>query len=306
VADRGNLRIRRISLAKAKLTNDEWLVPSEDGGEAFVFGRDGRHRRTLDAVTGALLYTFQYTAEGWLASVTDGDGNQTVLERDGEGKLTAVVAPHGQRTVFTHNPEGLIESATNPKGEETRVTYYEGALLQSLTDAKGGTHHYRYDALGRLTYDEDPARGFKALHELRQNAQDLEVEVSTAEGRTTYYRLQRPGKGPAHLVRLNRFPDGSELVRSQRPDGRRHWTLPDKTTLDVVLGPDPRWGMRAPMVKKATVRTPLGRVATVTSSRQAVLARKGDPLARISHHESSRGVLRPVSTKEEERRTPEA
>jgi uncharacterized repeat protein (TIGR01451 family) len=96
IADTGNSRIRS-NFGAVVGTSFETLVPSDAGEEIYVFDGAGRHLRTADTRTGSIRYAFDYDAEGRLAVVTDGDGNRTLIERDGAGEVTAVVAPDGQR-----------------------------------------------------------------------------------------------------------------------------------------------------------------------------------------------------------------
>ena len=47
------------------------LIASPDGAQVYQFNLDGRHVRTLDALTGAVLRRFTYDARGGLAGVFD-------------------------------------------------------------------------------------------------------------------------------------------------------------------------------------------------------------------------------------------
>ncbi|MBN1570929.1 MAG: hypothetical protein JXA73_24025, partial [Acidobacteria bacterium] len=83
-------------------------ISSDDGTEIFEFDSRGRHLRTLNALTSAVLYEFAYTPNGRLASITDGDGNATIIERDGEGIPLTIIGPFGQRTELTLDPNGYL------------------------------------------------------------------------------------------------------------------------------------------------------------------------------------------------------
>ncbi|NJL29611.1 MAG: RHS repeat protein, partial [Thermoanaerobaculia bacterium] len=62
-------------------------------------------------------------------------------------------------------------------------------------------------------------------------------------------------------------------------DGRRSTTLPDGTTIETMLGPDPRFGMAAPITKSVRVRTPSGLERTETFERRVTLANPSDLLS---------------------------
>jgi DNA-binding beta-propeller fold protein YncE len=74
VVDEGNNRIRKIARASASVSEDQFLVPSADGSQLFQFSVDGRHLRTLDAVSGTVIYRFHYDARGRLVGIEDVDG----------------------------------------------------------------------------------------------------------------------------------------------------------------------------------------------------------------------------------------
>jgi YD repeat-containing protein len=82
--------------------NGNNLLTSEDGGEVYVFdGATGRHLQTLRPLTVALKYQFGYDAAGNLATVTDGSGNVTTIQRGASEQPSGIVSPYGQTTTNT-------------------------------------------------------------------------------------------------------------------------------------------------------------------------------------------------------------
>ena len=100
LVDTFNNRIRQVGAGMPGFSGDDIALASEDGSMVYQFDRSGRHLKTVNAMTGADIYSFGY-ANNLLVSITDGDGNVTSIERDGSGKPTAIVAPFGQRTTLT-------------------------------------------------------------------------------------------------------------------------------------------------------------------------------------------------------------
>ena len=139
------------------------LIPSEDGQELYQFTSSGRHLRTLDALTGAVLYQFAYDAAGRLTQIKDGDGNITTVERDAAGNPTAIVAPFGQRTTLAVDANGYLAKVTSPAGQAVQFTSTADGLLTQRTDPGGGVHNFSYDSLGRLARDEGPDGNFTTL-----------------------------------------------------------------------------------------------------------------------------------------------
>ncbi len=273
-----DVRVRRISpLVDGFLGGaaGEIAVPSGDGGELYVFTVSGRHLRTEGSLTGALRHRFTYDAAGRLATVVDGDGNETVVERDAAGNPTAIVGPYGRATALELNADGYLERITSPSGETVRPAYTADGLLTALTGPGGRTSRYAYDALGRLTSATDPAGAAKTLARSGTD-DDYTVTLTTAMGRETSFRVERLSNGDVR--RTTSDCTGARSVVVIGSDGRLTGTDADGTTRTLVLGPDPRWGMTAPLAASVSVSMPGGLTLTTTTARTVELAAPGDVL----------------------------
>ena len=270
-----NVRVRRIAPIAERFVPGGIAVPAVDGSEVYLFTPTGQHVRTLDAVTGALRYQFAYDSADRLASITDANANVTTIERDGTGTATAIVGPFGQRTTLATNADGFLNRVTNPAGEAVQLSYTSDGLLTSLTNPRGQVSHYTYDALGRLTSDADPTGAAKRLSRTGTN-RDYTVSLTTALGRTTTYRVERLSNDDLRLTNVDSA--GAQIQTSIGRDGAQTATYPDGTVMSLVLGPDPRWGMQAPLAASETVTSPGGTTQTTTTQRTVTLANPGDIL----------------------------
>ncbi len=248
------------------------LIPS--GGELLAFDGRGRHLTTRDALTGALRLAFAYDEEGRLASLTDGDGNTTTVERAADGTPTALVAPRGQRTELSLDPEGWLASVVNPAGEEVRLGYHPGGLLATLTDPNGNVRRYEYDVIGRLVRDENAAGGFTSLSRNETRA-EVSVEVASALGRARTHTVERPIWGGGRYV--NTWPDGTSTEQSIGVDGARQVLYPDGTILRTRTSPDPRFGMRGQFTSAVEEQLPSGLTRVVSVGRSATFADPANP-----------------------------
>ena len=61
-------------------------------------------------------------------------------------------------------------------------------------------------------------------------------------------------------------------------DGSEQTTYADGSSTAVTDGPDPRWGMLAPVARSVIVKTPAGLTRTITTTRTATLADPNNPL----------------------------
>jgi RHS repeat-associated protein len=268
--------VRRIAPRFAGFGADEEVTTSRDGSELWVFDGDGRHKRTLDPVTGTTLYTFSYDSAGRLVGVTDRDNRTTTVERTSDGRASAIVAPGGARTELDVNGAGYATQIRDSRGAATNLTYDSGGLLTKLVDRRGGVHDFTYDGDGRLTDDGGPAG--HSLHFARDEQVDQStVTKTTGEGRQTTYVTERKANGSIEQTRTD--PSGAVTKLVRQPDGTRVLTDPNGTQTTVEYEPDPRFGMRAPVVSKEVTETPGGRTTTRTFSRSADLADPADPFS---------------------------
>ncbi|MCB1032600.1 MAG: DNRLRE domain-containing protein, partial [Acidobacteria bacterium] len=77
LVDTGQNRVLRAGLALAGFSEGEIAIASEGGTVLHVFDPQGRHLRTVHALTGADIYRFTYGEDGLLGSVTDRNGQTT-------------------------------------------------------------------------------------------------------------------------------------------------------------------------------------------------------------------------------------
>ena len=283
--DSMNYRIRRIGSALPGIVVSDYLIPSEDGTQIYNFDSAGRHLKTLDALTGAAIHTFAYDASGRVVSITDVAGNVTVIERDGNGMPTAIVSPYGQRTTLAVDANGFLASVIDPAGNATAFTSTSAGLLTGLTTPRGHAYAFGFDAAARLVTDNDPAGGSWTLSRTELYNQSDPPNVwetghmvlaTSAMGLLRAYRVLQWTSGGEE--RIDTLPDGTESSRvhgSGFDSARR----PDGTVENVLWGPDPRFGLMAPVPTSATTRLPSSQTRTTTTTRAATLATPGDPLS---------------------------
>ena len=93
-------RVLRLAKPLPGFTDEGLSIASEDGTEVYEFSRDGRHLRTVDGLTGRLVYRFVYDDAGRLSEIHDAVGDVTRIERSGTGAPTAIVGPFGRRVTL--------------------------------------------------------------------------------------------------------------------------------------------------------------------------------------------------------------
>jgi RHS repeat-associated protein len=270
------MRVRRVAAAFPRVSGGDIVIASGDGNLVYQFDRDGRHLRTVHALTGATVYEFGYDAKKRLVQVTDGDGNVTTTERDGNGTPTGIVSPFGQRTTLAVNPQGYLATVTGPGGVSNNFDYTDDGLLTGVTTPRGDRFTFAYDSLGRIIEAEGPESDSLTL-ERAETANGHQVRVTTALGRVSSYLVEQLSTGAVH--RLETYPDNTRTDIVIGTDGTRTTILRDGTVLTEVEGPDPRFGMQAPILKSVTTKTPSGLTTKLTGNRTVVLSDPDDLLS---------------------------
>ena len=272
VTDRSASHLRRLRSPITDCSVDAAVVAAEDGGRLFVFDWRGHHRRTVDALTGAVVYEFAYTEHGHLKTIRDADGNVTTIEREADGDV-AVVSPTGQRTTL-RTSEGYVEAIVNPAGETTRVTYDDDGLLQTVTDPNDDTTRFTYDDDGQLVTRENP--GGAQLDLVRNRTEDgSEVTVVTPALREATTTVERTHTGERRQVNAC---CGSETVSVRTAGGSHRLTYSDGMRAEVETRPDPRFGTQTWYVDGGVFESPGGITATASIDRSVTLGDADRPL----------------------------
>ncbi|WP_459873986.1 RHS repeat domain-containing protein, partial [Endothiovibrio diazotrophicus] len=161
-------------------------------------------------------------------------------------------------------------------GTQPSPAFVENGLLLATTTPRGHTNHYAYDDLGRLLEDRDPAGGGWQLG--REESDDGYVSIMTSgEGRRYRFAVERLADGGSRLANTSPGPAGLETRKEFPADGTEWVQSPDGTIEQVVLSPDPRFGMSAPFEGQRSLLLPSGLLVEETTERTADLSDPGDP-----------------------------
>jgi len=278
--DEGYSGVYRFTPALPGDTWDTTLIPSDERNEIYQFEK-GRHTATLSGLTAAELYTFGYDTNGFLSTITDGNGNVTTVERNGAGNPTAIVAPGGQRTELALDANGFLTSMTNPAGETWRFNYTKDGLLTVSVDPNGGTSTYTYDPSGRLVENVDPAGGGQTL---AREEIDLghQVTRTTAEGVESIYATQWYDD----KILFSNIGCCGTSSSSTGSDGTKIISRTDGSTMTVTTWNDERFPGQVPYVADLQIQTPGGHFFEQKRYLTSALSDWSNPLSLTQHYES--------------------
>ena len=269
-------RIRRVDPLFQGYSSSDFGLPSHTSSELYHFDASGRHLNTLDALTGTVLYSFSYTFDGFLSTITDVVGNITTIEREIDGTPIAINAPDGQRTLLNLDANGYLASVTDPNGNVRTMTYTEDGLMTAYSDTNGNTNNFTYDSLGRLINDTDPANGGWSLGRTELDL-GYSVTMTSGEGHTSVSTTEPQTTGDRFQTSIE--PDGTVQTLQIGTDGSRSMTYANGTKVVLQQGPDPRFGMLSPVIESQIITTPAGLIQERSNTRSAVLS---DPNNRLS------------------------
>ncbi len=105
------------------------------------------------------------------------------------------------------------------------------------------------------------------------------MTLTTGEQRTSTYQVEQVTTGATRRVDT----DASGVARIRQHEANSTWTVTaaDGTVTRLVEGPDPRFGLQAPVATSTRVTMPSGLQATMTASRTATLADPANPLSLV-------------------------
>jgi RHS repeat-associated protein len=251
---------------------DQLAVVDPGGTEIYVFTTDGRHVKTVDALTGVLLWQFGYSG-GSLSQITDRDNRVTLITRTDANVI--LTSPGGQQTKLSFDAAkgGWLSGVEYPGASLMPYPYTGGVkfvpehdgqgLLLHFTDPRGKKSDFEYDPLtGRLTKDSDAAGGTQTLSiDPASSNTSWQVNIKTAENRVTNHAVAIDLHGTR--VRKTTSWDGSVTTTTEPSDGSMTVSSPTGG-LSATRGADPLFGTAVPLLKSVTAAPTAALTSTLT------------------------------------------
>jgi RHS repeat-associated protein len=130
----------------------------QSGSTLKIFDSNHNHIKTIDTEQNATLYTFTYTEQNKLQTITDRYGKVTTIEYAGTTPL-AIVAPTGDRLTLEVDEQRNLVGVSYPDGQTQSFTYDDNNLMTQMTQPNGNSFTHVYDAHGRLQTFSDEEGG---------------------------------------------------------------------------------------------------------------------------------------------------
>ncbi|UCG11003.1 MAG: hypothetical protein JSU72_10540, partial [Deltaproteobacteria bacterium] len=256
-ADTNNQRIRSVSSQNISLEAmaEGEVAFAEENGLAHIFKADGRHERTLDLDTAAVLYQFGYNGQDQLVSITDRFGSQTVIERNTNGVPRAIISPDEVITTLTIDDNNHLTQVIYPDGGTYSFDYTPDGLMTAKSEPEGNRFEHIFDQVGRLTHATDQQGGHWTYTRSTLASGGIETEVLTGEGNLTTF-LDTTDSTGAYTSYVT-DPSGAQTFFSRSGDGLTvNQSLPCGMELLSKYGIDQHYKFQ--YVREAIERTPAG------------------------------------------------
>ncbi len=280
---RGNMLSRTSPAPQA--FSESWTYDSFNNPLTFTDARGTTTTYTYDVAGrlkttstpspgGAVLTTYNWNADGTLASVIDPRNKTTSYTYFADGNVKTITAADGGITSYTYDAAGRVAAVMEPRGN--LVGAVPANFQQSFTYDNSGNLVTSTDALGRITFNEyDDAGNLK--------------KITTADGLITTYTYNS-----ANELLTRTAPDGGVTTNSYTVRGElASITAPDlgKTTYfydgagRVTSMVEPRGNVAGAVAADYTTTYtyyPDGQLFTITDPVGRVSSRTYDPLGRLA------------------------
>ena len=257
----------------------DYTVNSKAGDQIFYFDASGHHLNTKDAITGVNLYSFNYTEAGLLDSIVDINGLVTQIERNDNGIPLTLLSPFGQITSLNLDANGFLSGVTNPLGDQYLMSYDSAGLMMTFRDLNNTETSYQYDSLGRLIGDIGPENsGWSLSRNELENGYN--VTMMSAEGRDTVFQVNSHNSG--NYERKITSPDSLITTQTSKSNGEKVIEHPDGSVVTTISGPNPRFGMLAPIPINTSIQSPNGLLFSSSKDQSVTLTDNNDSLSLLS------------------------
>jgi RHS repeat-associated protein len=202
-------------------------------GNTTAFGYDDTGRQTTAQGADGNSVKVEYDEDGSPVKRTSATGGVTTFTYDDDERLISQVDPRGNvagadpaayTTRYVYDAAGNLTTATDPAGGTVNVRYDGLNQVTAATDPTGGTTRYRHDDAGELI-STSPAtidRDDPAPTEFDYDALGRLTSQQDPNGHTTHYDYDRVGRqtsitDPLHRTTQYRYDADGNLTQTVMP-----------------------------------------------------------------------------------------
>ena len=209
--DRNNYQICRIRPLFEWKKDSPQTIADPSGRSLYLFRQDGRHLRTLDARTRAVLRSFVYDTTGALLAEVGAGGDTLWLQRSSNG-----IDLHlpGRGTSAIHlglDVKGWLSDITPANGKKSSILHSPNGLLQSFIDKNGNAALFEYDNEGRFSGKLLPDLT-KSILEVERSQDTSTWDYQSQEGRSFKSVVIDESDVSGRKIQVRRLSDSAGLI----------------------------------------------------------------------------------------------
>ncbi len=259
---------------------DVYTIPSADGSELYIFSRAGRHLETRLALTFGLKYSFQYNSAGYLTAITDGDGNTTQIVRRADNLAESIISPFGVVTSLEYNTGEDLTALVTADNARWEMDYQTNTgLLVEFRDPRDNASEYNYTLTGDLAFNINSAGGgWNITKWVNRRNDEFQVTMTNSNGDAASHYVNTTATGREY--RRRSFP-GRITSEVSTPAFEKTVLTPEKSSIYTIMGPDPRFGLLAPITAKEIIKTPFGLERKTLRERTVLAQQPGAQLGEL-------------------------
>jgi len=234
--------------------SDEFMIPSTNGQEGYVFNFKQQHIRTINPMTGELIRKFIYSNAGLVTGIEDKFGNKTSFLENGSGEIGNIISPFGHTTSLVYDGKYLSQ-IINPENATTSLTYTGNGLLSIYTLPNGNSTFFTYDQLGRLLRDTNSAGGYQDFQR-QATPNGVNVQVSDEKSSQSIYETIYQLSGEKRMKNVDKFGHTTETI--YYPNDVENKSYSNGLTVSKKLKRSKLFGSLVPLVELQSIKTPGG------------------------------------------------
>lgn len=163
-----------------------FYVSDDSGDNIFYFDSSGKHIKTRDALTGAVIYEFIYDSSNRISQIKDRFSNITSFTY--QANKVILTSPYNENSELNLNTSGMLSSFVNPNGESFEVTYSASNQMASFQRPMGQKSIVTYDSNGFVVKDQGAGGDFINLIRASTSTVDNQnISLYSAMGNITSY-----------------------------------------------------------------------------------------------------------------------
>jgi RHS repeat-associated protein len=254
---------------------NEIEIVSSNGSQLYIFDDGGRHLRTLDVLTGAIVYEFEYDNQFKLTGLVDAYGREYVVERNGSS--IDVRSPFGVETSISVNQDGYLETLSSPESRQWMLNYSSGGILAEVVEPESNSTTFSYGLQAKLTAHSVAGQADWGFSQYESDNGTRNVRKISGTGDETVYSSYTRGAWAGFgRVKKTWYPDGSTQLIDSRPDFSTSITTRSGVVVESREAADERFGFVGSVLESASI-TQAGKTQTMSFGRQ-IVGGSGSPL----------------------------